>query len=100
VASSIVVVRQEHHATVNDVVHGYLGIGPGDFGQGFGGPAANCVFIGVWPSWGSAPYAGVPLDALQLEFYGQGNASDSIRLSNLATVFAPAGMGAYTVKAY
>jgi hypothetical protein len=100
IPSSIVVVRQEHRPVNDDFVHGFLGIGPGGFGQSFGGPAAACSAQSFHATYAGFYYTGARSEAEHLFAYGGGNAAGSVMLSNLATVFRPAPAGAYAVECY
>lgn len=100
VPSSIVVVRQEHRTVNDDYVHGFFGIGPGDTGQGFGGPASACSSHAFHASYGGFYYTGALQEAMYLLAYGSGNSADSVMLSNLATVFRPAPAGAYAFESF
>jgi hypothetical protein len=100
VGSTIIIVRQEHHVVSTDFVHGFLGIGPGDFGQGFGGPATNCVSLANWAHYGGFQHGAAPFEALYLGQWGGGTTTDSILLSNLATTYVPGLAGAYALYVY
>lgn len=100
VSGTVVVVRQEHRVTTSDAAHGFLGIGPGDAGQGFTGPPSSCTGLNLAALFGSPGYSGAIGEAIFLDQWGASAPGDSIVLSNLATAFTPTPGGAYLVTVH
>jgi hypothetical protein len=92
----LLVVRQDLHAVTDTSVHGFLGMGPGGPGQGFGGFPSSCLSVSAPALWGGSGTSFFTPAIYQLRTA----LGPSLNLTNLAAVFSTTPAPGYTLKVY
>lgn len=96
--NSIICVRQDIKTFNNTGAVGLVGIGPGDVGQGYGGPGSLCNFPSVAAYYGCCAYNGFPGEATTLAVVYDPGASPF--LMNIAVHMQPNSVGVSLPQGY